>query len=222
MTETAAPLVLRGLYAILDLDALGGAGLEPVPCARALLEARPCALQLRAKQAHAREALALLEALLPLCRAAEVPLFMNDRPDLALLAGVDGVHLGQDDLPLAEFRRLLQSTGKRLWVGISTHDVAQLREVLDQRPDYVAFGPVFPTRSKQNPDAVVGLDQLAEVHALTSAAGIPLVGIGGITRERAFDVSCRAESGAVIGDLLAGGGGEIAARASELQRLLSA
>ena len=106
--------------------------------------------------------------------------------------------------------------------AVNAHDVAQLREVLDQRPDYVAFGPVFPTRSKQNPDAVVGLDQLAEVHALTSAAGIPLVGIGGITRERASAVSCRAESGAVIGDLLAGGGGEIAARASELQRLLSA
>lgn len=216
------PLDLRGLYAIVDLDTLEARGLEPLATARALLAARPCALQLRAKRATPRDSLALLDSLLPMCRAAQVPLFMNDRPDVALLAGIDGVHLGQDDLPLAELRRLLELTGRRLWVGISTHDVDQLRAVIAERPDYVAFGPLFDTRSKENPDPVVGLERLEAMHALCRAAGVPLVGIGGITIERAPGVACRAEAGAVIGELFTGGEADITARALELQRLLSA
>ena len=100
---------------------------------------------LAVEEEHADDMSTLLEALVPLCRGAGVPLFMNDRPDLALLADVDGVHLGQDDLPLSELRRLCELTGKRLWVGISTHDAEQLELVLAQRPDYVAFGPVGAT-----------------------------------------------------------------------------
>ncbi len=224
MTQAVAPsaLALRGLYAILDLDTLEARGLHATDAANAILEARPCALQLRAKHASARDSLALLDALLPLCRAAGVPLFMNDRPDVALLAGVDGVHLGQDDLPLADLRRLFELTDRRLWVGVSTHDLEQLRRALALGPDYVAFGPVFATRSKQNPDSVVGLERLEAMHALSREAQIPLVGIGGITAERAADVACRAEAGAVIAELFAGGQAEITARAAKLQRLLSA
>ncbi|MGE3670214.1 MAG: thiamine phosphate synthase [Polyangiaceae bacterium] len=219
MTDHAS-LQLRGLYAILDLDTLEAREITPISAAQALLAAAPCALQLRAKHASARDSLALLEALLPLCRAAGVPLFMNDRPDLALLAGVDGIHLGQDDLSLSELGRLFELTGKRLWVGISTHDGSQLGAVLEERPDYVAFGPLFPTRSKENPDPVVGLERLETMHAQCLEAGIPLVGIGGINLERASQVACRAESGAVIGELFAAGQSGITARAKELHRLL--
>ncbi|MCA9640914.1 MAG: thiamine phosphate synthase [Polyangiaceae bacterium] len=222
MTDRApeGSLKLRGLYAILDVDTLQARDIGVIDAAQALLAARPCALQLRAKHASARDSLALLEALVPLCRGAGVPLFMNDRPDLALLADVDGVHLGQDDLPLSELRRLCELTGKRLWVGISTHDAEQLELVLAQRPDYVAFGPLFPTQSKQNPDPVVGLPRLEAMHAKCLAAGVPLVGIGGIDLERAADLACRAEAGAVIGQLFAAGLGGVTERARDLHQRL--
>lgn len=189
---------MRGLYAILDLEILEQATLDPVDFARAVLAASPAALQLRAKVAPPRDVLALLRRLLPLCRQAKVPLFANDRPDLARLADCDGVHVGQDDLALADVRRF----DPKLKVGVSTHNEAQLRDALESGPDYVAFGPVFPTTSKRQPDPTVGLETLRRLAPLAKQAERPLVAIGGITAERAGEVGKVAPAAAVISALV--------------------
>jgi len=190
--------VRRGLYPIVDLATLAGRGIEALAFAEQVLAARPPLLQLRAKAAGAREALELLRALLPLCRQTDTLLFANDRPDLALLAGADGVHVGQDDLPLTAVREL----SRALKVGVSTHTLEQLDAALAERPDYVAFGPVFATSSKSDHEPVVGLEGLASAHERARRAGIPLVAIGGIDRERATAVARHAEAIAVIGALI--------------------
>ena len=187
---------MRGLYAIIDTASLLELRISPVEFARRVLEARPAALQLRAKQLRARETLALLGELRSLASKAGTPLFANDRPDLALLAGCDGVHVGQDDLPVAMVRRFARG----LRVGVSTHDLEQLEAALADEPDYVAFGPLFSTRSKADPDPVVGLDGLSRARKLCT--GRPLVAIGGIDLERAPEVARHADCGAVISALL--------------------
>jgi thiamine-phosphate pyrophosphorylase len=209
---------MRGLYAIADLESLQKAQLDPVDFAGEVLRARPAALQLRAKASEARDTLALLERLLPLCRSAGVPLFCNDRIDLALIAGCDGVHVGQHDPGPSAVREL--DAGLR--VGVSTHTLAQLEQALAERPTYVAFGPVFTTLSKRAPDPVVGLDALRTAHRLSQQAGVPLVAIGGITLERARDVAAAAEAGAVISALLPASGESSESRARALQRALGA
>lgn len=188
---------MKGLYAIVDLDFLNERALPPLGFADAVLAARPAALQLRAKSAGARQALELLRALQARAAPLGVPLFANDRPDLALLAGC-GVHLGQADLTLADARRLAPGMA----VGISTHSLAQLDRALAARPSYVAMGPVFHTSSKPDADPVVGLDHLAEASRRCRAAGIPLAAIGGVSLERAPAVARLAELGAVISALL--------------------
>lgn len=207
---------MRGLYAIADLETLRGAQLDPVDFASEVLRARPAALQLRAKSSEARDMLALLERLLPLSRSAKVPLFCNDRIDLALIAGCDGVHVGQHDPGPSAVRRLAAG----LALGVSTHTLAQLEQALAERPTYVAFGPVFGTTSKREPDPVVGLDALREAHRRCRRAGVPLVAIGGITLERASDIAAAAEAGAVISALLPVQGASSEARARALQRAL--
>lgn len=190
---------MRGLYAIVDVDVLHARRLDVVDFARVVVAARPAALQLRAKHLAPRATLALLRALRPLCTEASVRLFANDRADLALLAGADGVHVGQEDLDVSDVRRIAPG----LAVGASTHDAAELDRALALRPDYVAFGPVFATRSKQNPDAVVGLDGLRHAARSARAAGVPLVAIGGIDASRALSVvESGADAGAVIAGLL--------------------
>jgi len=210
---------LRGLYPLVDLDSLEQRGLSPLAFAERVLAARPPLLQLRAKAAGARATLELLRALAPRCRALGTLLFANDRPDLALLAGAEGVHVGQDDVPLAEVRRFAPS----LRVGVSTHDLAQLERTLAERPDYVAFGPVFATPSKRGHEPVVGIDGLGRAHALARAAGVPLVAIGGIDLERATLARAHAELVAVIGALLPPDAtlDDVERRARELSRLLA-
>lgn len=188
---------MRGLYAIVDVEALSGTGISVLEAARAVLIARPAALQLRAKASPARDVLTALGALQRECRAADVPLYANDRPDLAVLAGADGVHVGQDDLDVADVRRFAPS----LKVGTSTHSLEQVRAALAAAPDYVAFGPVFATQSKRGADPTVGLDGLREASRLARAAGVPLVAIGGIDYERAAAVAAHADAAAVIAAL---------------------
>ncbi|MBX3228172.1 MAG: thiamine phosphate synthase [Labilithrix sp.] len=188
---------MKGLYAIVDTGLLARRGTDPIAYARAILEARPAALQLRAKDVPARAILSLLRALGPLCRQAGVPLVANDRADLATLAGCDVVHIGQEDLPYDLVHRI----APQLSVGISTHDLAQLERALADKPGYVAFGPVFATMTKVNPDPVVGIDGLRAAAAKTRAAGVPLVAIGGITLANAAEVAPHADAFAVIADL---------------------
>jgi thiamine-phosphate pyrophosphorylase len=194
---------MRGLYAIADLETLELRGLDPLRFAEALLSARPAALQIRDKAGGARRALALLRALVPLASRAGVPLFANDRPDVAVLAGCSGVHVGQDDLPV----RLVREVAPGLRVGLSTHDAGQLEAALAEGPDdldYVAIGPVFPTATKDRPSPVVGLDRLASLAARVRAVrpGLPIVAIGGITLETAAAVGARVDAAAVIGALV--------------------
>jgi len=207
---------VRGLYAIADSDVLERHGIEVLAFCDRVLAAAPAMLQLRAKSAPPRQVLAWLRALRPLCSQARVPLVCNDRPDLACLARCDFVHVGQDDLDVDSVRAV--APGVR--VGVSTHDERQLRAALERGPDYVAFGPVFPTGSKANPDPVVELSGLGRAAAIASGR-VPLVAIGGIDLSRAAQVARHAALGAVIGALLPESGLDgVTARAEALHRAL--
>lgn len=210
---------MRGLYPIVDLDTLAKRNLPPLPFAQAVLTARPPILQLRAKHQTPRQVLELLTQLKPLCQASGTQLFANDRPDLALLAGVDGVHVGQDDLPLEAVRRLPGN----LRVGVSTHDLQQLATALAERPDYVAFGPIFATSSKEGADPALGLEMLARAAELARAANVPLCVIGGLTLTVAPQLARHSLLAAVISDLLADGpdAPAIAARSRAWQNALA-
>lgn len=164
--------------------------------AEELLSAGVTLLQYRNKPGSPR---LMLSHALQLRRIAgdRVRLIMNDRADLCLAAGFDGVHLGQDDLPPEAVRRIVE---KPLWMGVSTHTPEQLRRASQTAADYLAIGPVFATGSKANPDPVVGLDGVRAARALTRK---PLVAIGGITRPNARSViEAGADAVAVISDLL--------------------
>lgn len=189
---------MRGLYAIVDADFLTERRLSPLPYLEALLLARPAAVQLRAKSLGPRETLALLRLLSDRCAAEQVPFFANDRPDLAILAKCAGVHLGQTDLSPVDVRRL----SSELAIGLSTHCLDEVDRALEQRPAYVAFGPVFATSTKPDAEPVVGLEGLAEAARRCRAARIPLVAIGGLTLERASLVAPWADAGAVISALV--------------------
>ncbi len=122
---------------------------------------------------------------------------VNDRADIALVVNAGGVHVGQEDLRVEEARGIV---GGSRWVGVSTHSLEQLDVADKTSADYIAFGPVFPTSSKENPDPVVGLDLLREARRHTRK---PLVAIGGITLERAADVyRAGADSLAVMRELI--------------------
>ncbi len=152
-------------------------------------------MQLRAKHATDREVLAWGRTIRDLTRAHDVRFTVNDRFDLALACGADGVHLGQNDLPPARIPREVRA---RLAVGRSTHDDAQLRTACGEAVDYLAFGPVFATHSKRDPDPVRGLERLEA--AARFAAPRPLIAIGGIEVARVAAVRAAGASGfAVIG-----------------------
>ncbi len=189
---------MRGLYAIVDTGVLRKRGLDPIAYARAVTEARPVALQLRAKNLSAKEILALLRSLMPLCRSRGVRLVANDRADLAALAGCEVVHIGQDDTPY----ELVHRIAPQLSVGISTHNPEQLARALAFRPLYVAYGPVFETHSKSNPGPPVGIEGVREAARMARAAGVPIVAIGGITLDRVAQLVPIVDACAVIADLL--------------------
>lgn len=211
---------MKGLYAIVDTKLLAQRRTDPIDYARALLEARPAALQLRAKDLPARAILFMLRALGPMCRQAGVPLVANDRADLAALAGCEVVHIGQEDLPYELVHRITP----QLSVGISTHDSAQLERALASRPRYVAYGPVFETKTKANADPVVGIDGLRIASARARADGTPLVAIGGITLARIAEIAEHADACAVIADLYPEGAtlADVTARAHAFQAALNA
>lgn len=170
---------LRGFYAIVDPEACRGR--DPVQVGAAIVEGGCAALQLRAKSLPDAEHLRLARALRQRCTEAGVAFFVNDRCDIASLAAADGVHLGQDDLPLQEARKLFPSG----CLGRSTHDAQQAHDAVRQGADLVAFGPVFPTRSKHRPDPVVGIRGLRQICAATRA---PVIAIGGITQDNVHEV----------------------------------
>ncbi len=168
-----------GLYAIIDPDQM--ADREPLHFASELLERGCSVLQLRHKRLEDRAALQLALALKELCNRARVPFVVNDRPDLALASGADGLHLGQSDMKVEDARTL---TGSML-LGVSTHSLSQARQAEQDGADMIGFGPVFPTRSKDDPDPVVGIERLAEV---CNTIAVPVVAIGGIDADNAVAV----------------------------------
>lgn len=195
---------VRGVYAIVDLGVLAAGKSDPLMFALRVIEQRPAALQVRAKNNSAREILAFLKELAPVCKEAGVPLVANDRVDLALAAHCDMVHLGQDDMPIESARRLSQM-GHDIGVGLSTHTLDQLSRALESRPEYVAYGPIFATSSKENHEPVVGLEGLKAARERIRESKFfrtPLVAIGGITAENAAEVSRYADAIAVIGALV--------------------
>ena len=131
-----------------------------------------------------------------LCRKAGATWVINDRADVSLLTNA-ALHIGQDDLPPKAARRLM---GTQATIGYSTHNPDQMRAAAQEPVDYVAFGPIFPTLSKDRPNPTTGVQTLAEIRAITTR---PLVAIGGITRANAPSVwTAGANSVAVIADLL--------------------
>jgi thiamine-phosphate pyrophosphorylase len=186
-------MILPKLYAITDTDLSNCSHVEIV---EQLLAGGARLIQLRDKEASAKDIFEAARSCLALTRAAGATLIINDRVDIAIAADADGVHLGQDDLTVAEARALL---GPNKIIGLSTHSVAQVEAALGSSANYIAVGPIFPTTTKQNPDPVVGLELLRQARRLTS---LPLVAIGGIALETARDaLAAGADSIAVISAL---------------------
>jgi len=155
-------------------------------------------IQLREKNNFPRDFFADASAALRLARTARATIIINDRVDIALALGASGVHLGQTDLPVKAARQLL---GPQAIIGYSTHNLDQVSEALVLPIDYLAFGPVFSTRTKKNPDPVAGLNQLQAAKAL--AGDLPLVAIGGIRQSNLADVfAAGADSAAIISEIL--------------------
>jgi thiamine-phosphate pyrophosphorylase len=133
-------------------------------------------IQLRDKHAAPRDFYHQAEAALQIAREHNVRLIINDRVDVALALGADGVHLGQTDMPVEAARRLLGESGI---IGISTHNLAQAELAANMPADYVAFGPIFKTSTKRNADPIAGLEALRAVRTIVGA--LPVIAIGGIT-----------------------------------------
>ena len=154
-------------------------------------------IQIREKAAASNELYSSVVESIEAASESGAKIIVNDRVDIAMVTGADGVHLGQTDLPPAEARKLL---GDEAVIGISTHNPEQVKDALVMPVDYIAFGPIWPTSTKVNPDPAVGLGTLSEVKKLVG--DIPLVAIGGITQGNlAATLAAGADSLAIIGDL---------------------
>lgn len=181
------------LYAITDTQLSNCSHAEIVT---RLLAGGARLIQLRDKEASAKEMLDATRECLALTQAAGATLIVNDRVDVAMATDADGVHLGQEDLTVEEARALL---GPDKIIGISTHSLAQVEAALTTSANYIAIGPIFTTTTKTNPDPVVGLELLRQARQRTS---LPLVAIGGITLATAPEVlATGADSVAVISAL---------------------
>jgi thiamine-phosphate pyrophosphorylase len=168
------------LYGILDGDYVGRA--QALDVATQMIAGGIDALQLRAKNWTVDEITALGNDLHPLTRKGEIPLIINDYPDVAVAIGAEGVHVGQDDLPVQEVRRRV---GGDMLVGLSTHSLEQVRAAATQEVDYIGFGPLFSTPTKPDYPAIGTLDIL---RAHREHPGLPIFCIGGVKLENAASV----------------------------------
>jgi thiamine-phosphate pyrophosphorylase len=192
------PLTRASLCVITDPTL--AAGKDHVAIAEAALAGGADVIQLRDKQGSLRDLLRQARAIQTLCRARGALFIVNDRVDLALAADADGAHVGQDDLPAEAARRLLGRAGKLL--GVSTHDVEQARAALAAGADYIGFGPMFATGTKETGYAPRGLAALGDVRR--AVGGLPILAIGGITEDNvAAVVRAGATAPAVISAVVA-------------------
>ena len=209
--------MMRGLYAIADVGVLAAQGVELRELAEGLRAAGVGVVQLRDKAGSPQEVLRAAAVLREVFAGTGCLLVMNDRADLAVIAGFGGVHVGQGDLGVEDVRRVgrlsepthRMEQGRDEWgtqsfvLGVSTHTKEELREAERSSADYVAVGPVFATGTKGDAAAVVGLEGVRRARALT---GKPLVAIGGITTENAASVvEAGADAVAVISGLVVEG-----------------
>ena len=189
-------LDLPKVYPITDTQLSGLSHAEQV--AR-LIEGGATLIQLRDKDAAPRDFYREAATALRVARDHNARLIINDRVDIALALKADGVHLGQTDIPVEAARRLL---GTEAIIGFSTHNVAQAKLATALPLDYIAFGPIFQTSTKENPDPVAGLVVLRELGTIKGS--LPLVAIGGITLASALEVlKAGADALAVIAQLVA-------------------
>lgn len=186
------------LYAIVDVDVARAAGWSAEDLMQAVLDGGGMCLQLRAKHLASEALLRLGIACARRCQAAGATFILNDRADLAAMAGASGVHVGQEDLSPVAVRYLV---GEHALVGLSTHTAAQCRAAATAPVSYVAMGPVFQTGTKETGYDAVGFERVAEARAILGDR--PLVAIGGITLDRAPEVlEAGADAVALISDLV--------------------
>ncbi len=192
--------MIANFYPILDVEATLKRGYEAHTLASELRDAGVRLLQLRHKTGAPQQVLRVAAEITKIFEGRDCRLVMNDRADLAVLAGWNCVHVGQGDLPVGAVRQVV---GLEAYVGVSTHSVEQVAEADGDGPDYIAVGPVFGTTTKLDAEPVVGLEGVRRARSLTS---LPLVAIGGITRENARSViDAGADSVAVISGLFVPG-----------------
>jgi len=197
-------LVFPPLYVILDAALLRVSARE---LAVTLVRSGVELIQYRDKLSPSQALLSLSQELVSTLRPLGACVIVNDRADVAAMSAAAGVHVGQNDLPVEEARRVC---GPRRWVGVSTHNEEQVRAAASTSADYIAVGPVYPTATKQNPDPVVGLELIRRARALTEK---PIVAIGGITVERSGEVfAAGADCVAVASDILTNADPEARAR----------
>ncbi len=155
-------------------------------------------IQLREKYASPKEFYEQAKPALQIARKNDVKIIINDRVDVALALKADGVHLGQDDLPPIEARKIL---GENAIIGFSTHSLAQVSEAIKLPINYVAIGPIFTTNTKENPDNEVGIEIIKKVRQ--TIGDFPLVAIGGINSANFLKVlNAGADSAAIVSDLI--------------------
>ena len=208
------PQAMR-LHAIVDVEVAARAGWTPLHLASAYLRGGARLIQVRAKSLPGSAFLDLATRIHEAASAAGALVVVNDRADIARLAGAEGVHLGQDDLPPAAARVLV---GHAI-VGLSTHSVEQVQGAVTHPITYLAIGPVFGTSTKETGYAAIGLDGVRRAVEAARPHGLPVIAIGGITLERVRDVVDAGAAGvAVISDLLEGDEPEARTRAY-LERL---
>lgn len=210
LSYTSNLMQLPKIYPITDRKLSGLSHAEQV---EQLVDGGATLIQLREKHLPPIEFLHEAEAAQAVALRHSVTLIINDRLDIAMAVGAGGIHLGQDDLPIEAARRL---THDSMVMGFSTHTLQQLEAAVQMPVDYVAFGPVFTTRSKQDHDPTVGLDQLRA--AKTIAGELPLVAIGGIT---AADARAVLEAGADSVAIISAVVGDGAKIAQNMRRMLA-
>ena len=189
-------IVIDPLYAILDVALCRERGLEPLAVLDAFLAGGARLIQLRDKTPSSASRLALADAAVARARPAGALLIVNDRADIAAMSRADGVHVGQEDLAVADARAVV---GADAIVGISTHDPAQVDAAAKTDATYIAVGPIYGTTTKETGYEARGLDFVG----YAARQGRPVVAIGGITLERAPEaIAAGAAAVAVISDLL--------------------
>lgn len=203
-----------GLYLIMTRPAVGHAAF-----ARIAVETGVSMLQLREKDLPDGKLLDIAREIRRITRGTSTRFIVNDRPDIALLCEADGVHVGQDDLPVEEVRRML---GPEKIVGLSTHSFGQVRDAMAKPAgiiDYIGFGPLWATPTKAIPDPAVGTDQLREILAKVS---VPVVAIGGIFPENLSEVlAAGARNPCLVRHFMEPDDpGELSRRIREIQRMI--